>query len=529
MRRIVTIPLILLVGSLVLWEVVAQGTRTWTKYGILKQPLPSLTTLIPTTSMIQSIIMLLTTTIVIVVLVVNVLRSRKLFGLIPMSELLRHVVILGPTGSGKTSTVKAIIEKVLRSGSAEQVVVIDWKGEYSQFIPTATVIKKIPNIWNIPGGLSREKALVAVELIREMSKDVIDISPPSALLLLRILEEEYRKGVPTTETIMAILEKSARIAQREGRHAEANMYFALLRRLYVILADQGRQAQNVEGDPRIVVYDLARLPNIYMKTLYANYILARLYRSATKADASERLKTLVIAEEAQNYMPARRPGDLPTIAERIVYELRSFGIGVVLVCPDPELLPTPVLKDVGAIVAMSPDSLPRFALERYLFRASLEEAEKTLKKLMKTKMVVYYKGKLHFFRRLPKPPKILKVRPKGDPMGVTHPWAGGRSLRAWPILPHRSPGRPKIVEVEEDVEERPKVIEVELEAEAEKPKAVEVAKLAEEEEKGIVEEEMPMVVEPEPAPKGPPIPSSLPYRGSLCPAGRSATLGRVLF
>jgi len=148
---------------------------------------------------------------------------------------------------------------------------------------------------------------------------------------------------------------------------------------------------------------------------------------------------------------------------------------------------------------------------------------------MKTKMVVYYKGKLHFFRRLPKPPKILKVRPKGDPMGVTHPWAGGRSLRAWPILPHRSPGRPKIVEVEEDVEERPKVIEVELEAEAEKPKAVEVAKLAEEEEKGIVEEEMPMVVEPEPAPKGPPIPSSLPYRGSLCPAGRSATLGRVLF
>jgi len=67
MRRIVTIPLILLVGSLVLWEVVAQGTRTWTKYGILKQPLPSLTTLIPTTSMIQPIIMmLLITTIVIV-------------------------------------------------------------------------------------------------------------------------------------------------------------------------------------------------------------------------------------------------------------------------------------------------------------------------------------------------------------------------------------------------------------------------------------------------------------------------------
>ena len=168
MRRIVTIPLILLVGSLVLWEVVAQGTRTWTKYGILKQPLPSLTTLIPT-SMIQSIIMLLTTTIVIVVLVVNVLRSRKIFGLIPLGDLVRHVVILGPTGSGKTTVAKAIIEaiieKALRSGSAEQVVVIDWKGEY--VLPMATVIRKIDNVWAIPGDNPRERALVAIEMVRE--------------------------------------------------------------------------------------------------------------------------------------------------------------------------------------------------------------------------------------------------------------------------------------------------------------------------------------------------------------------------
>jgi hypothetical protein len=41
-------------------------------------------------------------------------------------------------------------------------------------------------------------------------------------------------------------------------------------------------------------------------------------------------------------------------------------------------------------------------------------------------MVVYHKGNLHFFRRLPKPPKELKLkaRPKGDRMGVTDP--GGR-------------------------------------------------------------------------------------------------------
>ena len=93
----------------------------------------------------------------------------------------------------------------------------------------------------------------------------------------------------------------------------------------------------------------------------------------------------------------------------------------------------------------------RFIPERH--RVSLKKAEKTLKT---PKVIIYHKG--------------------------------ARSLRAGPILPHRSPGRPAV--------------------EAEKPKIVEPLKLEEEEEP---EEE------PEPAPKGPPIPSALPYRGSAQP------------
>jgi hypothetical protein len=276
--------------------------------------------------------------------------------------------------------------------------------------------------------------------------------------------------------------------------------------------------------------------------------------------------------------------------------LRGFGVGVILVCPDPELLPQGILKDVGVVVSMSPDTLPRFALERFLFRASLEEAEETLKKLKNSRLIVYYRNRLHFFRRLPKPPKELKLKagPKGDRMGVTD--LGGRSLRTWPILPRRSPGRPapKVIEVKEEtkkpkvtevreeaaVEEKPKVIEVkegpiveklrlepeELE-EVEEPVAIEVEvekssePMAEPIEKEAVEEvvevkeeieekatkeeesaaeesaveveeeieeelteEMPLEEsKPGSAPKGPPIPSPLPYRGSLCPAGRIAT------
>jgi hypothetical protein len=274
----------------------------------------------------------------------------------------------------------------------------------------------------------------------------------------------------------------------------------------------------------------------------------------------------------------------PSLAERLIYELRAFGVGVVLVCPDSELLPQPVLKDVAVIVSMSADTIPRFALERYLFRASLEEAEKTLKELKKAKMVVYFRGRLHFFRKLPKPPKELRLRPKGDRTGVTDPGVG--LLRAWPILPHRSPGRPAKVVKEEQVEERPvtevaeqkrpKVVEVkevsepkatevkpraadieeplkleeeELE-EIEEPVAIEVevekssepmagsekeraeepgaeveeGKVSEEEKEEMIEEEMPLAVEPEPAPKGPPIPSS-PLQGVALPSGALHHIG----
>jgi hypothetical protein len=57
---------------------------------------------------------------------------------------------------------------------------------------------------------------------------------------------------------------------------------------------------------------------------------------------------------------------------------------------------------------------------------------------------------------------------------------------------------------------------------------VEEVKIAEEEKAKMLEEEV-LLEEPESVLKGPPIPSTLPYRGSLCPAGRSAILGRSLF
>jgi energy-coupling factor transporter ATP-binding protein EcfA2 len=537
MKRLIATLVILGAGiPLMLWAL-DNALTTLSKYGIVKVK--------PLTIQINpeiiagavSLMLLATTT---TIMVVAVIRSRRLLGIIPLQELRRHMVLLGPTGSGKTTVAKAIIAKTLEKSPATTVI-IDWKGEYTNFLSNASIIRKV-DIWDAPGDSPREKALVAIEMLREISRDIVEMSPPSTLLLLRILEEEYKRGVPKTERVISLLERNAALAQKEGRVTESNMYLALIRRLYLLLIDEERSVENEANDSQVIIFDLSLLPSVYLKILYSVYVIWKVYKEAIRRfGGADSLKLLLLTEEVQNYIRPRRAEELPTVAERLIYEIRSFGVGVILVCPDPELLPTAVLKDVGAVISMSPDTLPRFALERFLFRASLEEAEDTLKKLKKARMVVYYKNRLHFLRRLPRPPKTLKLKagPKGDRMGVVDSGVG--LLRAWPI-PHRSPGRPtpkveegpKVIEVKE--EPKPKVVEVveksaageELRLEEEEPESeVEEPQLSasqprtqivEEHEKpevtGIKETTGERPVKPEPAPKGPPVPSALPYRES---------------
>jgi DNA helicase HerA-like ATPase len=179
----------------------------------MKEPLPSITTLLPP-STIQPLIALTSITILLFITISAILKSRRLFGIIPPEELVRHLVVLGPTGSGKTTVAKVIANKVLSRGS--KLMIIDWKGEYAPLFPGATIIRKV-DFWNIPGDNPREKALIATEMLREISRDVVEITPASSLLLLRVLEEEYKRGIPTTERVTKILERHAEIAQKEGR------------------------------------------------------------------------------------------------------------------------------------------------------------------------------------------------------------------------------------------------------------------------------------------------------------------------
>jgi GTPase SAR1 family protein len=344
-----------------------------------------------------------------------VLKSRKILGVIPFKDVQRHLMLLGPTGSGKTTIAKDIIRRAV--GKGVKITVIDWKGEYVDYIRGATVIRKT-NLWDVGGRNSTERALIAIEIIREVTRDIAEISSVSSTLLLRELVKLYReKQKPTTKDVVERVDRFMQTALTERRLAEANMAAAILRRLYWLVLDEERPDENVYGNPAVTVYDLSSTGSNYLKTLYSLAILSRKYYEALKVGPNNKLIEVLIAEECQNYVRGRRFDDPPSIGERIVNELRTYGVGVVLVCPDSIQIPWHMARDVGGLVGMGSQALPDF-LEQMRYRYT-RKGMMTVGKTNST--FVYHRSKLTTVRFKPRPPRPIRLKAVEAPIGAWQP------------------------------------------------------------------------------------------------------------
>jgi ABC-type cobalamin/Fe3+-siderophores transport system ATPase subunit len=351
--------------------------------------------------------------IVIAVVVINAtIRSRRLLGTIPFKDIQRHLLLLGPTGAGKTTIAKKVIAMAV--SRRVKVTILDWKGEYVDYVRGATVIRKT-NLWDVGGRSSAEKAVIAVEMLREVTRDIADVSSASATLLLKELARLYsEKGTPTTKDVVDRVDRFMQNALTERRLAEANMAAAILRRLYWLQIDEERADENIHGGHDVVIYDLSSTGSNYLKTLYSLAILSRKYYEALRRGPVDRLAEVIVSEECQNYVRGRRFDDPPSIGERIVNELRSYGVGVLLITPDPIQIPWHMARDVGALIAIGSQSLPDF-IEQMRHRYSRRGWE-TLGKTNST--YIFHRGKLTTIRFKPRPQKPITLKVAEAPIGA---------------------------------------------------------------------------------------------------------------
>jgi energy-coupling factor transporter ATP-binding protein EcfA2 len=338
------------------------------------------------------------------------IKSRRLLGIIPFKDIQRHLLLLGPTGAGKTTIAKRLIGMAVRR--RVRVTILDWKGEYVGYVHGATVVRKL-NPWDVGGRNPAERAAVAVEMLREITRDIADVSSASATLLLKELAKLYTVKTPNTRDVMDRIEAFMKTAIAERRLAEVNMAAALLRRLYWLQIDEERPDISIEDSHDVVVYDLSATGSNYLKTLYALSVLTRKYYESLRRGPSDGLVEVIVVEEVQNYVRGRRAEEPPSIGERTVNELRAYGVGVVLVCPDPIQIPWHMARDVGALVAIGSQALPDF-LERIRHSYS-RRGPTTIGKTNST--FIFHRSKLKTIRFKPKPPKPLKLAAGKVPIG----------------------------------------------------------------------------------------------------------------
>jgi hypothetical protein len=288
------------------------------------------------------------------------------------------------------------------------------RGEYVSHVKGATIIHKI-NLWDVGGRNPAEKAVVAIELLREVTRDIADVSSASATLLLKELAKLYREqGTPTTKDVVDRVDRFMQTALTERRLAEANMAAAILRRLYWLQIDEERPDENVYGNPAVTIYDLSSTGSNYLKTLYSLAILSKKYYEALRSGPMDRLDEVIVSEECQNYVRGRKYNEPPSIGERIVNELRSYGVGVLLITPDPVQIPWHMARDVGALIAIGSQSLPDF-IEQMRHRYGRRRWE-TLGKTNST--YIFHRGKLTTIHFKPRQQKPITLKVAEAPIGA---------------------------------------------------------------------------------------------------------------
>ena len=202
--------------------------------------------------------------VVAVTAVVRGLSARgRLLGTIKFRDLQRHVLLFGPTGSGKTSTALRAIELSIRN--RVPVEVLDWKGEYVNKIRGATVVRKIKLLEPPDWSLVENHAIVVTDILR----DVLGLTEPMSFMLYEELLQMYESGKANFAALLDQLKRRRAVALANRHGVEVNIAEGLIRRLLPLALDEKRSATNLQGDGRVVVYDLSDLPSYQLKTLYA--------------------------------------------------------------------------------------------------------------------------------------------------------------------------------------------------------------------------------------------------------------------
>lgn len=241
-------------------------------------------------------------------------------------DFLRHCLVVGTTGSGKTSLAMKLASELKLYGAAS---VLDWYGEYSQ-VGDYVVRVGVGE----PVAIPIEDPLDAVFLLEE----VLDLSSPQAYLLAKLLKKS--KDLERVVDLIEAYEPEARW-EVETKASLARKVSLLLRYGKVFRVVQPNEVGKIDhfSKGRLAVFDLSNLRTLELRRLVALGVLNAVKYLKERGMFDENI--FVVVEEAHNIVAKSK------LLQRYLAEVRKLGIGLIVVTQSPAGLDYEVMNNTN--------------------------------------------------------------------------------------------------------------------------------------------------------------------------------------
>jgi hypothetical protein len=282
----------------------------------------------------------------------------------------QHVLVIGPAGSGKTETVKAML---LRYWLAKRIpsLILDWTGEYVPFVSSiGGIVWTLPTTFTInPMRLSGYSPTERVNELAESLTDMAGLTDLQASEVASVIEQAYtERGIlqndesswknppPVWKDLISILDARYRSGYYDDK-ALGSVFWALRKlmrsNLRQVFADEpGEFLDTVLRIPTVI--DLRGLKGQEAtKSLVADVIFRRLAEAFETLDIS-RLRLFVVVEEAHTVLKTKEKR-IHTIREPLLIRLvrmgRKYGFSIVLCTQLATDVPTEAAANFATIFA----------------------------------------------------------------------------------------------------------------------------------------------------------------------------------
>jgi DNA helicase HerA-like ATPase len=313
-------------------------------------------------------------------------RAGNKSACIDIGDIMRHVLIVGSTGSGKTHTA-ARLAYCLNSYDDATAVILDWHGEYKHILSKPAnsnariniVEYSYPNLPKLP----LISDIFPLEVSIEILERILNLSTYQSSLLGAILLTIYQKAINASDLKKAESTIGSRLVETISKmirarsdlgldlyylyelllrlyeefvqdysvsRAEREIWAALIRRIQSLIASGFHELFIIYGKPpissihdkNVVIYNLGSIHSAKIRRLYAYYLLYTLFfYKISKKDGKNNVA--VVVEEAHNLL------DLD-IVPLILQEARKYGLGLIVVTHSPSQLPLAAQSNLNTLI-----------------------------------------------------------------------------------------------------------------------------------------------------------------------------------